>query len=134
MLNAKGKIIYIGKARDLKRRVSSYFYRTHANVKTSSMMKLVKDIEVTVTNSESEALILEYNLIKRYKPRFNVTLRDDKSYPYIYVSTKHSFPRLEFHRGPRKGKGRYFGQYPNTSAVRKTLNELQKLFLIRQCK
>jgi excinuclease ABC subunit C len=134
MLNAKGQVIYIGKARDLKKRVSSYFYRTHANAKTSSMMELVKDIEVTVTNSESEALILEYNLIKRYKPRFNVTLRDDKSYPYIYVSTEHSFPRLEFHRGPRKGKGRYFGPYPSTSAVRKTLNELQKLFLIRQCK
>lgn len=134
MLNAKGQVLYIGKAGDLKKRVSSYFYRTHANTKTSSMMKLVKGIEVTVTNSESEALILEYNLIKQYKPRFNVTLRDDKSYPYIYVSTEHSFPRLEFHRGSRKGKGRYFGPYPSTSAVRKTLNELHKLFLIRQCK
>jgi excinuclease ABC subunit C len=97
------------------------------------MMPLVMNVEVTVTNTETEALILEYNLIKEHKPRFNVILRDDKSYPYIYVSTNHPFPRLRFHRGARKGKGRYFGPYPSTSAVRKTLNELQKLFLIRQC-
>ena len=133
MLNAKGNIIYVGKALDLRRRVSSYFKKTHSDAKTASMMPLVADVEITVTNTEAEALILEYNLIKRHKPRFNVTLRDDKSYPYIYVSTRHPFPRLQFHRGPRKGKGRYFGPYPNTTAVRKTLNELQKLFLIRQC-
>jgi excinuclease ABC subunit C len=133
MLNAKRKVINVGKALDLRKRVSSYFQRTHADAKTASMMKLVADVEVTVTNTEAEALILEYNLIKRHKPRFNVTLRDDKSYPYIYVSTNHPFPRLQFHRGPRKGKGRYFGPYPNTRAVRKTLNELQKLFLVRQC-
>ena len=133
MLNAKHKVIYVGKARDLKKRVSSYFQRTHSDAKTASMMPLVAAVEVTVTNTESEALILEYNLIKRHKPRFNVVLRDDKSYPYIYVSTNHPFPRIEFHRGARKGKGRYFGPYPSTSAVRKTVNELQKLFLIRQC-
>jgi excinuclease ABC subunit C len=133
MLNAKGKVIYVGKARDLRRRVSSYFKKIHSDAKTASMMPLVADVEITVTNTEAEALILEYNLIKRHRPRFNVTLRDDKSYPYIYVSTRHPFPRLQFHRGPRKGKGRYFGPYPNTTAVRKTLNELQKLFLIRQC-
>ena len=133
MLNAKHKIIYVGKARDLKKRVSSYFQRSHSDVKTASMMPLVANVEVTVTNTEAEALILEYNLIKRHKPRFNVVLRDDKSYPYIYVSTKHAFPRLQFHRGARKGKGRYFGPYPSTGAVRKTLNELQKLFLVRQC-
>jgi len=133
MLNAKEQVIYVGKARDLNKRVSSYFHRTHADAKTGSMMELVRDVEVTVTNTEAEALILEYNLIKRHKPHFNVVLRDDKSYPYIYVSTEHPFPRLEFHRGPRKGKGRYFGPYPSTGAVRKTLNELQKLFLVRQC-
>jgi len=133
MLNAKHKVIYVGKARDLKKRVSSYFHRTHDSAKTAVMMKLVANVEVTVTNTEAEALILEYNLIKQHKPRFNVTLRDDKSYPYIYVSTRHKFPRLQFHRGPRKGKGRYFGPYPSTSAVRQTLNELQKLFLVRQC-
>ncbi|MFQ6005149.1 MAG: excinuclease ABC subunit UvrC [Woeseia sp.] len=133
MLNARGQVIYVGKARDLKKRVASYFHRSHADAKTSSMMEQVHGVEVTVTNTEAEALILEYNLIKRHRPRFNVILRDDKSYPYIYVSTEHSFPRLDFHRGPRKGKGRYFGPYPSAGAVRKTLNELQKLFLIRQC-
>ena len=133
MLNAKHKIIYVGKAMDLRKRVSSYFQRTPADAKTASMMEQVANVEVTVTNTEAEALLLEYNLIKRHKPRFNVILRDDKSYPYIYVSTTHAYPRLQFHRGPRKGKGRYFGPYPSTNAVRKTLNELQKLFLVRQC-
>ena len=133
MLNAKHKVIYVGKARDLKKRVSSYFHRTQSSPKTVAMLELVANVEVTVTNTEAESLILEYNLIKRHKPRFNVTLRDDKSYPYIYVSTNDRFPRLQFHRGPRKGKGRYFGPYPSSSAVRQTLSQLQKLFLVRQC-
>jgi excinuclease ABC subunit C len=133
MLDQKHKVIYVGKARDLKKRVSSYFHRSHDSTKTAAMMELVANVEVTVTNTEAEALILEYNLIKQHRPRFNIILRDDKSYPYIYVSTRHPFPRLQFHRGPRKGKGRYFGPYPSTSAVRQTLNELQKLFLVRQC-
>ena len=134
MLNAKHKVLYVGKARDLKKRVASYFHRKQASPKSAAMMALVVKVEVTVTNTEAEALILEYNLIKQHKPRYNVILRDDKSYPYIYVSTNHKFPRLQFHRGPRKGKGRYFGPYPSTSAVRKTLNELQKLFMIRNCR
>ena len=133
MLNAKHKVLYVGKARDLKKRVASYFHRTQTSPKTAALMQQVDYVEVTVTNTEAEALILEYNLIKRHKPRFNVVLRDDKSYPYIYVSTRHKFPRLQFHRGPRKGKGRYFGPYPSTTAVRQTLNELQKLFMVRQC-
>ena len=133
MLDAKHKVLYVGKARDLKKRVSSYFHRTQSSPKTVALMKLVANVEVTVTNTEAEALILEYNLIKQHKPRYNVVLRDDKSYPYIYASTTHKFPRLRFHRGPRKGKGQYFGPYPSTSAVRKTLNELQKLFMIRNC-
>lgn len=133
MLDAKYKIIYVGKARDLKKRVSSYFNRTHDAPKTAAMMELVVRVEVTVANTEAEALILEYSLIKQHKPRFNILLRDDKSYPYIYASTEHDYPRLRFHRGARKGKGRYFGPYPSTSAVRQTLNELEKLFLIRNC-
>jgi excinuclease ABC subunit C len=132
MLNAKGKVIYVGKARDLRKRVASYFQRTHTDPKTAAMMKSVADVEVTVTDTEADALILEYNLIKRHRPRFNVVLRDDKSYPYIYV-TDDPYPRIEFHRGARTGKGRYFGPYPNAGAVRKTVNELQKLFLIRDC-
>jgi excinuclease ABC subunit C len=133
MLNDKGKVVYVGKAQNLKKRVSSYFQKQSGDAKTASLMNVVKNVEVTVTGTEAEALLLEYNLIKQHKPKFNVTLRDDKSYPYIYVSTQHPFPRLEFHRGPRKGSGKYFGPYPSTGAVRKTLNELQKLFMIRQC-
>ncbi|NNC77074.1 MAG: excinuclease ABC subunit UvrC, partial [Woeseiaceae bacterium] len=133
MLDAKHKVIYVGKARDLKKRVSSYFQRSQQAPKTEAMISLVQNVEVTVTNTEAEALLLEYSLIKQHKPKFNIILRDDKSYPYIYASTEHAFPRLRFHRGPRKGKGRYFGPYPSTSAVRQTLNELQKLFLIRPC-
>lgn len=132
MLNDKGKVIYVGKASNLKKRVGSYFTRAHTDAKTAAMMKAVVDVEVTVTNTEGEALILEYNLIKRHKPRFNVVLRDDKSYPYIHV-TDHPYPRIEFHRGARTGPGRYFGPYPNAGAVRRTINELQKLFLIRDC-
>ncbi len=133
MLDAKHKVIYVGKARDLKKRVSSYFHRSQTAPKTAAMMEQVARVEVTVVNTEAEALVLEYNLIKQHKPRFNVLLRDDKSYPYIYASTDHRFPRLRFHRGARKGKGRYFGPYPSTRAVRQTLIELQKLFLIRNC-
>jgi excinuclease ABC subunit C len=133
MLNARGKVIYVGKALNLKKRVASYFQKSHTDAKTLAMMKQVRGVEVTVTDTEGEALILEYNLIKRHKPRFNVVLRDDKSYPYIYASIDQEFPRLEFHRGARKGKGRYFAPYPSAKAVRKTINELQKLFLIRQC-
>ena len=133
MLDAKHKVIYVGKARDLRKRVSSYFQRSHMSPKTAAMMEQVARVEVTVVNTEAEALVLEYNLIKQHKPRFNVLLRDDKSYPYIYASTDHPFPRLKFHRGARKGKGRYFGPYPGTRAVRQTLNELQKLFMIRNC-
>ena len=133
MLNAKHKVIYVGKARDLKKRVSSYFHRTQEAAKTAAMMAQVARVEVTVANTEAEALILEYSLIKRHKPRYNVLLRDDKSYPYIYASTDSRFPRLKFHRGSRRGKGRYFGPYPSTRAVRTTLKELEKLFLIRNC-
>lgn len=133
MLDAKHKVIYVGKARDLKKRVSSYFQRTQATPKTAAMMEQIARVEVTVANTEAEALILEYSLIKRHKPRYNVLLRDDKSYPYIYASTDAPFPRLKFHRGARRGKGRYFGPYPSTRAVRKTLKELEKLFLLRNC-
>ena len=124
MLDAKHKVLYVGKARDLKKRVSSYFKRTHDAPKTAMMMEQVARVEVTVANTEAEALILEYSLIKQHKPRFNILLRDDKSYPYIFASTTHDYPRLKFHRGPRRQKGRYFGPYPSTSAVRQTLSEL----------
>ena len=101
--------------------------------RTAQMVASAETVEWIQVRNDVEAIMLEYSLIKQHRPRFNVILRDDKSYPYIYVSTQHKFPRLQFHRGARKGKGRYFGPYPSTSAVRQTLNELQKLFLLRNC-
>ncbi|MDY6979798.1 MAG: excinuclease ABC subunit UvrC [Pseudomonadota bacterium] len=134
MLDANGTVIYVGKAVDLKKRVSSYF-RTHLDSpKTRVMVAQIAAIEVTVTQNESEALILENTQIKELRPRYNVLFRDDKSYPYIYLSTEHPFPRLTFHRGAKRGKGRYFGPYPSAPSVRETLSLLQKLFPVRQCR
>ena len=134
MRDAAGDVIYVGKARDLKRRVTSYFKGNRAHdAKTLAMVRSVAGIEVTVTRTEVEALMLEYNLIKQHRPRFNVMLRDDKSYPYILLESEHRFPRLTFYRGPRTSKGQLFGPYPNAGAVRETLIQLQKLFQLRQC-
>ncbi len=133
MFNARDEIIYVGKARNLKKRVSSYFTRADGSPKTRALVAHIDHIEVTTTHTETEALILENNLIKQHKPRYNVLLRDDKSYPYIFLSDQHEYPRLSLQRDARKQKGRYFGPYPNAGAVRETLNLLQKLFQIRQC-
>ena len=133
MMDASGLVIYVGKARDLRRRVASYFSGRAADAKTMAMVKAVADIEVTVTRTEAEALLLEYNLIKEYKPRYNILLRDDKSYPYIRISTEQEFPRISFYRGARPKTGKVFGPYPNAAAVRSTVNLLQKLFKLRQC-
>lgn len=134
MLDSEGKVIYVGKARHLKNRVSTYFQTKNIGGKTKALMAQVARVEVIVTRSENDALLLENNLIKQLNPRYNILLRDDKSYPYIYLSSQHDFPRLDFYRGSRKEKGRYFGPYPSAGAVRDTLNLLQKVFLIRSCK
>jgi excinuclease ABC subunit C len=131
MLDAKGEVLYVGKAKDLARRVGSYFSRA-SNSRIASMVARIADIQITVTHTESEALILENHLIKEHRPRYNVLLRDDKSYPYIYLSDG-DFPRISFHRGARNKPGRFFGPYPSSGAVRETLKLLQKLFPIRQC-
>ena len=133
MLDDKGVVIYVGKAKDLTKRVSSYFLKNVSSPKTRVMVSHIRDIEVTVTHTENEALILENNLIKSLKPRYNVLFRDDKSYPFIFLSSQHNYPRLGVHRGAKKRKGRYFGPYPSAGAVRETLSLLQKIFPIRQC-
>jgi excinuclease ABC subunit C len=127
-------VLYVGKAKSLKDRVSTYFAAGNVNPKVQALVQQIADIEVTVTGSETEALLLEYNLIKAHKPRFNVVLRDDKSFPYIHLCVDHEFPRLAFYRGSRSAPGRYFGPFPNAGAVRDTLNQLQKLFRIRNCR
>ena len=133
MLDGKGRVIYVGKARNLRRRVASYFGGRPLDAKTMAMVARVADIRVTVTGTEADALMLEYNLIKRHKPRFNVVLRDDKSYPYIRVRTDKEFPQVSFYRGSRRAAGRLFGPYPSAGSVRETLNQIQKLFQVRQC-
>lgn len=132
MYNASGEVIYVGKAKNLKKRVASYFRSQVDSIKTQSLVRQIADMDVTLTHTETEAFILENNYIKKYKPRYNVLLRDDKSYPYILL-TDHRHPRLTIHRGGRKPKGEYFGPYPSAWAVRESLRSMQKLFPIRQC-
>ncbi|CAA0088445.1 UvrABC system protein C [Zhongshania aliphaticivorans] len=133
MLNTAAEVLYVGKAKNLRNRLSSYFRASGLTNKTIALVSRIQQIEVTVTATEREALLLEQNLIKQYKPPYNILLRDDKSYPYIYLSTDHKHPRLSIHRGSKKGKGMYFGPYPSASAVRESLSWLQKVFRVRQC-
>lgn len=132
MLDVAGEVLYVGKAKNLKNRVSSYFRGRQHSVKTQALVQKIDHIEVTVTLNETEALLLEQTLIKSLKPPFNILLRDDKSYPYLYLS-KQDFPRLAYYRGAKKLPGRFFGPYPSAVAVRETLNLLQKIFQVRQC-
>ena len=133
MLDAQGTILYVGKARNLKSRVGSYFQASNVQPKVQALVAKTANMEVTITNSDTEALLLEYNLIKKHRPRFNVVLRDDKSFPFLHLDTAHDFPRLSFYRGSRKEPGRFFGPYPSAGAVRESLQQLQKLFRLRNC-
>jgi excinuclease ABC subunit C len=133
MYDQDEKLLYIGKAKSLKNRVSSYFRTTGLHIKTAALVAKIADIQVTVTNSETEALLLEQNLIKQYRPPYNILLRDDKSYPFIFISDKDDYPAVRFSRGAKRKKGRYFGPFPSGGAVRDSLNLLQKIFRIRQC-
>lgn len=132
MIDAEDQVLYVGKAKNLKKRVGSYFSRS-LNRRIQLMVAQIARIEIAVTHTEAEALILENHLIKSLKPKYNVLLRDDKSYPYIYLSTDQTYPALSFRRGTRRGKGRYFGPYPSAGSTRDTLQLLQKLFPVRQC-
>jgi len=132
MYAADGELLYVGKAKNLKNRVSSYFRARGLNSKTVALVSHIHHIEVTVTASEAEALLLEQTLIKQHRPQYNILLKDDKSYPYLHLSD-HEYPLLAYRRGMRRKSGRYFGPYPNATAVRETLNYLQRLFLLRNC-
>ena len=133
MFNAHGEIIYVGKAKNLKNRLSSYFTKTQDSPKTRVLVAQIADVQFTVTANPSDALVLEHNLIKEHRPRYNVILRDDKSYPYVYISTRDEYPRVSYQRGSRKRPGKYIGPYPNAGAVKRSLRLVQKLFRVRQC-
>ncbi|MFT5321535.1 MAG: excinuclease ABC subunit C [Pseudohongiellaceae bacterium] len=133
MFDEQGDVLYVGKAKNLKNRLTSYFRGSGLDNKTIALVSRIADIEITITGSEIEALLLEQNLIKEKRPPYNILLRDDKSYPYIFLSAKDDYPRLSFHRGAKKKSGRYFGPFPSAGAVRENLALLQKIFHVRQC-
>lgn len=134
MLNAAGQVLYVGKAKNLKKRVNSYFKDNNVDIKTKALVEQIHSVEVAVTRSETEAILLESSLIKSLRPKYNVILRDDKSYPYLHVSSNHPYPRMEVLRFKTKPKsGLLFGPYPSAQKVREALNIIQKVFKIRNC-
>ncbi|MEO0772904.1 MAG: excinuclease ABC subunit UvrC [Pseudomonadota bacterium] len=133
MLDPQARVLYVGKAKNLKARVSSYARPTGHTRRIARMISETASMMFLTTSTETEALLLEQNLIKQLKPRYNVLLRDDKSFPYIFISSEHEFPRLEKHRGAKTRKGRYYGPFASAGAVNRTLNTLQKVFLLRTC-
>ncbi len=132
MLNSKNEILYVGKAKNLPNRLKSYVSEKNHIIRTERMLSQTKKIEITTTSNESEALLLEANLIKKHRPKFNILLKDDKSFPYIFLS-EHEFPRIEKHRGAKNKPGRYYGPFANPVAVNSAIKTLQKIFLLRSC-
>jgi excinuclease ABC subunit C len=133
MLDARGEVLYVGKARSLKARVANYTQIAQLSGRLQRMVSQTRSMEIITTNSEAEALLLEAQLIKRFRPPFNVLLRDDKSFPFILLRADHAFPRIQKHRGARRAKGNYYGPFASAGSVNTTLNALQKLFLLRSC-
>ncbi len=133
MLDAKGAVLYVGKARNLKKRVSNYAKPSGHSARIARMIHATASMMFLTTRTETEALLLEQNLIKQLKPRYNVLLRDDKSFPNILVAKDHAFPQIKKHRGAKKEKGAYYGPFASAGAVNRTLNQLQKVFLLRNC-
>ncbi|MEH6469255.1 MAG: GIY-YIG nuclease family protein, partial [Porticoccus sp.] len=133
MFGEDGAVLYVGKAKNLRKRVASYFRKTGLSPKTAALVSRIFNIDVTITQTEIEALLLEQNLIKQNHPPYNILLRDDKSYPYIFLSDRDTYPQLSFHRGSKRKKGSYFGPFPNVQSVRESMNFLQKTFQVRQC-
>jgi excinuclease ABC subunit C len=134
MRDAGGKVLYVGKARNLRRRVGSYFDRRDKGGRINMMLRKLASLEVSLTRTEAEALLLENEWIKSHRPRFNINLRDDKSYPWIRLETNHPFPRIGFYRGSRKNPGQYFGPFSSAGAVRESLNQIYRLLGLRQCR
>ncbi|WP_288457567.1 excinuclease ABC subunit UvrC [uncultured Sphingomonas sp.] len=133
MHDAKGDVLYVGKARALKNRVGNYVQVERLSKRLQRMVSLTRSMTIVTTNNEAEALLLEAQLIKRYRPAYNVLLRDDKSFPFILLRADHDFPRIQKHRGARRAKGDYYGPFASAGSVNNTLNALQKLFLLRSC-
>jgi excinuclease ABC subunit C len=133
MLDARGEVLYVGKARSLKARVANYTQIAQLSGRLQRMVSQTRSMEIVTTNSEAEALLLEAQLIKRFRPPFNVLLRDDKSFPFILLRADHAYPRIQKHRGARRAKGNYYGPFASAGSVNTTLNALQKLFLLRSC-
>lgn len=133
MQDARGDVLYVGKARALKNRVANYTQVSRLSKRLQRMVSQTRSMTIVTTNNEAEALLLEAQLIKRYRPPYNVLLRDDKSFPFILLRADHDFPRIQKHRGARRAKGNYYGPFASAGSVTQTLNALQKLFLLRSC-
>ena len=133
MLDQENKILYIGKAKNLAKRILSYSHPERLEYRIQTMISYIVKIEVITTKTETDALLLESNLIKKFEPKYNILLKDGKTYPYIFISEDHNFPRITKHRGARKLKGKYYGPFTSAHAVNKSISDLQKSFLLRPC-